>query len=232
MTLDLRHLILSTCLIGAAAWSVSAQAVDCETILDNAVQGCGIESAAELDLWDEDFGTFSLAIAAGENGNALSVTGRSFSGNFLGNLKTNCFVVEQDQLVPLGYSAALANGVAPRCRAGYQQWADEACTVGAGGSIDANSPGVFPNASFAVVNGSHTVTSGTVAMQMIVDCRGDEPFEVLIDNAFAIAPQPEPPYMPLPVPTLGGWALLLLVLSLGLLGWRGLRAHGQGTGKA
>ena len=52
-------------------------------------------------------------------------------------------------------------------------------------------------------------------MELVIDCRGSGAFEVLIDNAYAIAAQPPPVIKSVPVPTLGEMALIALAFALG-----------------
>lgn len=113
--------------------------------------------------------------------------------------------------------------MAPRCSVGYQQRADEACTTGAGGSLQTlDTSQVFPENGYSEVTGSHTINrDDAVALELLISCTGSEPFVVFIDNAYAIAPQPVSPA--LPVPALNEAALLLLMLSLGFMGWRSFR---------
>jgi hypothetical protein len=187
--------------IALATAAAPALAVECTTIPDNAIGSCGFESAGEVSAWDPNGGTPSFAAGLGENGGALRGTSQDFSGTHAFGANSPCFVVSPGQVVPMGYAVTLVSGTSPSCTAGYQQWSDAACTVGAGGAIGFNP--TFPGAGYSAVTDSRTVGTGVVA------------FEVLIDNAYAVAPQPAPVIKTVPVPTLGDLALAVLALALG-----------------
>ena len=204
------HAVLGIALAAAAA---PALAVECTTIPDNAIGPCGFESAGEVSAWSSGAGTPSFAAGLGENGGALRGASQDFSGTHIFSANSPCFVVSPGQVVPIGYAVTLASGTSPSCTAGWQQWSDAACTVGAGGAIGLNP--TFPGAGYSAVTDSRTVGSGAVAMELIIDCRGNGAFEVLIDNAYAVAPQPAPVIKTVPVPTLGDLALAVLALALG-----------------
>ncbi len=53
-------------------------------------------------------------------------------------------------------------------------------------------------------------------MSLLIDCRGAGAFEVLVDNAYAIAPQRSVAAV-VPVPTLGEFALFALALAVSAL---------------
>lgn len=204
------HAVLGIALAAAAA---PALAVECTTIPDNAIGPCGFESAGEVSAWSSGAGTPSFAAGLGENGGALRGASQDFSGTHIFSANSPCFVVSPGQVVPIGYAVTLASGTSPSCTAGWQQWSDAACTVGAGGAIGLNP--TFPGAGYSAVTDSRTVGAGAVAMELIIDCRGNGAFEVLIDNAYAVAPQPAPVIKTVPVPTLGDLALAVLALALG-----------------
>jgi len=190
-----------------------ALAVECTTVADNAIGPCGFESAGAVSAWNPNGGTPSFAAGLGENGGALRGTSQDFSGTHIFGLNSPCFVVSPAQVVPLGYAVTLASGTAPSCTAGYQQYSNASCTAGAGGAIGSNA--VFPGAGYSQVTDSRTVGAGVVALQLIIDCRGNASFEVLADNAYAIAPQPASANNTVPVPAIGGLALAALALALG-----------------
>ena len=152
-------------------------------------------------------------IDRGENGGALRGTSQDFSGTHAFGANSPCFVVSPGQVVPMGYAVTLVSGTSPSCTAGWQQWSDAACTLGAGGAIGLNP--TFPGAGYSAVTDSRTVGTGVVALELLVSCRGDAAFEVLIDNAYAVAPQPAPSIKTVPVPTLADLALAMLALALG-----------------
>ena len=204
------HAVLGIALAAAAA---PALAVECTTIPDNAIGPCGFESAGEVSAWSSGAGTPSFAAGLGENGGALRGASQDFSGTHIFSANSPCFVVSPGQVVPIGYAVTLASGTSPSCTAGWQQWSDAACTVGAGGAIGLNP--TFPGAGYSAVTDSRTVGTGVVALELLVSCRGDAAFEVLIDNAYAVAPQPAPVIKTVPVPTLGDLALAVLALALG-----------------
>ena len=205
--------LLSVLGIALAAAAAPALAVECTTIPDNAIGPCGFESAGEVSAWDPNGGTSSFAAGLGENGGALRGASQDFSGTHIFSANSPCFVVSLGQVVPMGYAVTLVSGTSPSCTAGWQQWSDAACTAGAGGAIGFNP--TFPGAGYSAVTDSHTVGAGVVALELLVSCRGDAAFEVLIDNAYAVAPQPAPMIKTVPVPTLGDLALAVLALALG-----------------
>lgn len=205
--------VLSVLGIALATAAAPALAVECTTITDNAIGPCGFESAGAVSSWNPNGGTPSFAAGLGENGGALRGTSQDFSGDHVFGANSPCFVVSSGQVVPMGYAVTLVSGTSPSCTAGYQQWSDAACTVGAGGAIGFNP--TFPGAGYSAVTDSRTVGAGTVAMELIVSCRANGAFEVLIDNAYAIAAQPPPVIKSVPVPTLGEMALIALALALG-----------------
>ncbi len=205
--------LLSVLGIALAAAAAPALAVECTTIPDNAIGPCGFESAGEVSAWDPNGGTSSFAAGLGENGGALRATSQDFSGTHAFGANSPCFVVSPGQVVPMGYAVALVSGTSPSCTAGWQQWSDAACTVGAGGAIGFNP--TFPGAGYSAVTDSRTVGTGVVALELLVSCRGDAAFEVLIDNAYAVASQPAPVIKTVSVPTLGDLALAVLALALG-----------------
>jgi hypothetical protein len=199
--------------IALATAAAPALAVECTTIPDNAIGPCGFESAGEVSAWSSGAGTPSFAAGLGENGGALRGASQDFSGTHIFSANSPCFVVSPGQVVPIGYAVTLASGTSPSCTAGWQQWSDAACTVGAGGAIGFNP--TFPGAGYSAVTDSRTVGTGAVAMELIIDCRANGAFEVLIDNAYAAAPQPAPVIKTVPVPTLADLALAMLALALG-----------------
>jgi hypothetical protein len=205
--------LLSVLGIALAAAAAPALAVECTTIPDNAIGPCGFESAGEVSAWSSGAGTPSFAAGLGENGGALRGASQDFSGTHIFSANSPCFVVSPGQVVPIGYAVTLASGTSPSCTAGWQQWSDAACTVGAGGAIGLNP--TFPGAGYSAVTDSRTVGTGVVALELLVSCRGNAAFEVLIDNAYAVAPQPAPVIKTVPVPTLGDLALAVLALALG-----------------
>ena len=199
--------------IALAAWAAPAVAVECTTIADNAIGPCGFESAGAVSAWSSGAGTPSFAAGLGENGGALRGASQDFSGTHVFSANSPCFVVSPGQVVPLGYAVTLVSGTSPSCTAGWQQWSDAACTAGAGGSIGLNP--TIPGAGYSAVTDSRTVAAGAVAMELIIDCRANGAFELLIDNAYAVAPQGAPAIKAVPVPTLADLALALLALALG-----------------
>lgn len=199
--------------IALATLAAPALAVECTTIPDNAIGPCGFESAGAVSAWDPNGGTPSFAAGLGENGGALRGTSQDFSGTHAFGANSPCFVVSPGQVVPMGYAVTLVSGTSPSCTAGWQQWSDAACTAGAGGAIGFNP--TFPGAGYSAVTDSRTVGTGVVALELLVSCRGDAAFEVLIDNAYAVAPQPAPSIKTVPVPTLADLALAMLALALG-----------------
>ena len=207
------RLLVSVLGIALAAAAAPALAVECTTVVDNAIAPCGFESSGAVSAWSSGTGTSSFAAGLGENGGALRGGSQNFGSIDVFSTNSPCFVVSPGQNVPLGYAVTLVSGAAPNCTAGWQQWADAACSLGAGGSIGLTP--VTPGAGYSAVTDSRTVGAGTVAMELVIDCRGSGAFEVLIDNAYAIAAQPPPVIKSVPVPTLGEMALIALAFALG-----------------
>jgi hypothetical protein len=191
-----------------------ALAVECTTVVNNAIVPCGFESAGAVSSWTPNGGTPSFAAGLGENGGAARGASQNFGSIDVFSLRSPCFVVTPGQVVPLGYSVELVSGTAPSCTAGWQQWSDAACTVGAGGAI--GTVPTTPGAGYSAVADSRTVGGSAVAMSLLIDCRGAGAFEVLVDNAYAIAPQRSVAAV-VPVPTLGEFALFALALAVSAL---------------
>lgn len=205
------HAVLGIALAAAAA---PALAVECTTIPDNAIGPCGFESAGEVRPGSSGrrVPVFRRGIGRERRRASRRLAGLQRQPHIF-SANSPCFVVSPGQVVPIGYAVTLASGTSPSCTAGWQQWSDAACTVGAGGAIGLNP--TFPGAGYSAVTDSRTVGAGAVAMELIIDCRGNGAFEVLIDNAYAVAPQPAPVIKTVPVPTLGDLALAVLALALG-----------------
>lgn len=219
-----RHRVLSLLGLVVTLAGGPALAVECTTVANNAVSPCGFEDAGAVAAWTPNGGTPAFAAGLGENGGALRGTSANFGSLDAFGIRSPCFSVSPGQVVPLGYAVSLVSGTAPSCTAGWQQWSDAACTAGASGAIGLVA--TTPGAGYSAVADSRTVGAGVVALSLLIDCRVSGAFEVLIDNAFAIAPQAPAATASVPVPTSGETALLLLALAIVTLAYVQLYRRG------
>ena len=207
-----RRLLLVTLFLAAAARPAAAAL--CTAIPGNLVTSCGFESSTEVAAWLPVAAASVFAAGVGENGGAVQGTSQTFGIDDVWAIDSPCFGVAAGEHLNLGYAVRLVQGVAPSCTAGFQDYADAACTVPAGGSIGNHV--VFPTAGgYSQVNDTRTIGPGVLGTRLNIDCRGTSGgFVVLADNAFAVLPPT------VAVPALGGRALALLALALaGLAVW-------------
>lgn len=211
-------LAFPTLLLALAGLASPVGAVDCTTISGNLVTSCGFEDPGEVAAWFPNGGTPSFAAGLGETGSAVRGVAQDFGGTWLFDVKSPCFPVSPGLEYALGYWARLESGVAPDCTAGWQQWSDLTCTTAAGGAIGLDE--VVPGASWIEVRDSHVPAAGTVAMQLIIDCRTTGgAFQMLADNGYALWDRP----LTQEIPTLGAVGLAALIAALGAAAFLALR---------